>query len=112
MDPKEEQAQNTLQTPINPVSNPNREAEPIQEVERPVSDYSSYPAPPQNLPETLTPAGNIKISDDLASQPPLRAVGGMSLAEAATNQNGSTDRSITWLANEVIKEDKKFKKAA
>ena len=119
MDPKVKQAQNPVQNtdqqstqppqPQNPVSIGNPEVGPIQEVERPVSDYSSYPAPPANMPSPVKPTPTVTISDDIASTPSLKAVSGMSLEDAIKRKDGPVDQTGTWEANEVIKEDKKSK---
>lgn len=117
MDPKAKDQQNPMQDqvvsqPASPVSSGHPEVGPIQEVERPVSDYSSYPAPPSNMPPVMQPTPTVKISDDIASTPSIKVANGLSLEDAMKAKDGSIDQSVTWEANEVIKEDKKVKKAA
>ncbi len=107
------QQQNTAPVVINPISSGNPEVGPIQEVEKPVSAYTSYPLPPANMPPIVKSSEIIKISDDVASQPSLKIVQGrMTVEEALKKQDGPINQSVTWEANETLMEDKKIKKAA
>jgi hypothetical protein len=118
MDPKAKNSSNDDQIQNNlpasgPISSGHPEAAPIQEVERPVSDYTSYPAAPTSAP-VIQSTPSVKISDDIASQPSLKSVKGNLIDLKATKEKfdkGDIKESGTWEAGVQVYDTGKQKKA-